>query len=37
MANLELEGMENLLTEVEKLGQAGSRIENKALREAGKL
>ncbi len=37
MANLELEGIENLLTEVEKLGQAGSRIENKALREAGEV
>jgi HK97 gp10 family phage protein len=37
VANLELEGMENLLTEVEKLGQAGSRIENKALREAGEV
>jgi HK97 gp10 family phage protein len=37
VANLELEGIENLLTEVEKLGQAGSRIENKALREAGEV
>lgn len=34
---MELTGMENLLAEVEKLGQAGSRIENKALREAGEI
>ena len=35
MADMKLEGMENLLNEIEKLGKAGSRIENKALREAG--
>ncbi|MEY8414802.1 HK97-gp10 family putative phage morphogenesis protein [Tissierella praeacuta] len=32
---MKVEGMENLLAEIEKLGQKGSRIENKALREAG--
>ena len=37
MANLELEGIENLIAEVEKLGAKGSRIENKALREAGEV
>lgn len=37
MANLELEGMEDLLAEVERLGQAGSRIENRALKEAGEV
>ena len=37
MANLELDGIENLITEVEKLGAKGSRIENKALREAGEV
>mgnify|MGYP000850255463 FL=1 len=35
MADMKLEGMENLLNEIEKLGKTGSRIENKALREAG--
>ena len=35
MADMKLEGMEDLLNEIEKLGKAGSRIENKALREAG--
>lgn len=35
MADMKVEGMENLLAEIEKLGQKGSRIENKALREAG--
>jgi len=33
--NLELMGIEDLITEVEKLGKQGARIENKALREAG--
>ena len=37
MAKLELEGIENLITEVEKLGAKGNRIENKALREAGDI
>jgi HK97 gp10 family phage protein len=35
VAKLELEGIENLIAEVEKLGAKGNRIENKALREAG--
>ena len=35
MADMRLEGMENLLAEIEKLGQVGNKIENKALREAG--
>ena len=35
VADMKLEGMEDLLNEIEKLGKAGSRIENKALREAG--
>ncbi len=33
--NLELIGIEELINEIERLGKAGSRIENKALREAG--
>lgn len=37
MANMELEGIENLITEVEKLGAKGARIENEALREAGEV
>ncbi len=37
MAKLELEGIENLIAEVEKLGAKGNRIENKALREAGDI
>ncbi|WP_350345164.1 HK97-gp10 family putative phage morphogenesis protein [Proteinivorax tanatarense] len=32
---MELEGMEELISAVEKMGKAGERIENKALREAG--
>ena len=35
VADMKLEGIENLLAEIEKLGKTGSRIENKALREAG--
>ena len=35
MADMKIDGMENLLAEIEKLGQKGSRIENKALKEAG--
>jgi HK97 gp10 family phage protein len=37
VTELKLEGIENLITEVEKLGQAGSRIENTALKEAGEV
>jgi HK97 gp10 family phage protein len=37
VANMKLEGMENLLNELDKLGQKGSRIENKALKEAGNI
>ena len=35
MADMKVEGMEELLAEVERLGKAGNRIENAALREAG--
>ena len=35
MASLELEGMENLLNELEKLGVAGEKIERIALVRAG--
>ena len=35
MADMKLEGMDELLAEVERLGKAGNRIENAALREAG--
>lgn len=37
MADLKLEGIEDLIAEVEKLGAKGSRIENQALREAGEI
>lgn len=40
MANevkVELEGIENLIDEVEKLGKQGSKIENKALKGAGEV
>lgn len=40
MANevdLELLGIEDLITEVEKLGKQGARLENRALREAGEV
>ena len=33
----ELMGIEDLITEVERLGKQGARIENKALREAGEV
>lgn len=36
-ANLELLGIEELITEVEKLGKQGARLENRALREAGEV
>ena len=35
MADMKLEGMDELLAEIERLGKAGNRIENAALREAG--
>ncbi len=35
MADMKIDGMENLLAEIEKLGKAGSKIENRALKEAG--
>ena len=35
MADMKVEGMENLLAEIERLGREGSRIENRALKEAG--
>lgn len=34
---MKVEGMDNLLAEIEKLGSKGNRIENKALREAGNV
>jgi HK97 gp10 family phage protein len=37
VAKLEVDGMENLLNEIDKLGQKGSRIENTALKEAGNI
>ena len=37
MAELEIEGIDNLIAEVEKLGVKGNRIENKALREVGEV
>jgi HK97 gp10 family phage protein len=37
VAKLEVDGMENLLNELDKLGQKGSRIENTALKEAGNI
>ncbi len=37
MAELELEGLSDLVAAVEKLGLQGGRIENKALRAAGEL
>lgn len=37
MAKFEVDGMENLLNELDKLGQKGSRIENTALKEAGNI
>jgi HK97 gp10 family phage protein len=35
VADMKIDGMENLLAEIEKLGKAGSKIENRALKEAG--
>lgn len=37
MANVELTGIEKLLTEIEQLGLKGNQIENKALKEAGEV
>ena len=37
MAKMQLDGMENLLNEIDKLGAKGSRIENTALRESGNI
>lgn len=37
VADLKLDGIENLITEVEKLGKEGLRIENRALKEAGEI
>lgn len=34
---MKLEGMDNLLNELDKLGQKGSKIENTALKEAGNI
>ena len=35
LADMKLEGMDELLAEIERLGKEGSKIENNALREAG--
>lgn len=35
LADMKLEGMNELLAEIERLGKEGSKIENNALREAG--
>ncbi|WP_350342348.1 HK97-gp10 family putative phage morphogenesis protein [Proteinivorax tanatarense] len=37
MANLKLEGVDNLAKELQKLNQKGKRIENKALKSAGNV
>ncbi|QNO13332.1 HK97 gp10 family phage protein [Alkalicella caledoniensis] len=37
MAKMELEGVEELLSELQKLGDQSKRVENKALREAGSV
>lgn len=37
MAKMELEGVEELLSELGKLGDQSKRVENKALREAGSV
>ena len=37
MAKMELEGVEELLSELQKLGDRSKRVENKALREAGSV
>ena len=35
MANLDIEGVDNLVKKLEELGRKGSRIENAALKKAG--
>lgn len=35
MADMELEGMESILSKIEEMGEKGSRIQNKALKKAG--
>ncbi|EGQ26714.1 HK97 family phage protein [Sporosarcina newyorkensis 2681] len=37
MADMKVDGMDQLLAELETLGKAGSRIENSALKEAGDI
>lgn len=37
MADMKVDGMEQLLAELETLGKAGSKIENNALKEAGDI
>ena len=37
MAEMKVEGLDNLLTEVAKLGQEAAKTENTALREAGEI
>lgn len=37
MANMEFEGMDNILSRIEEMGKAGTSIENKALKKAGEL
>ena len=37
MATIEISGMDDVMRNLEAMGQRGRRIENKALREAGKM
>ncbi|MGF7186646.1 HK97 gp10 family phage protein [Desulfitispora alkaliphila] len=37
MTNIEVEGIEQVLTEIQKLEGKGKKIENRALKEAGKV
>lgn len=37
MADMQLEGMDDLLRKIEDLGRQGSKVENKALKRAGKV
>lgn len=34
---MELEGMDSLISKIENMGKAGTRVENKALKKAGNL